>query len=86
MERAFSVTERDGNCRYIAYIAASLAKAGASAQIGFEEGRVRLCVAGEDASLRRLAEEKAADILCIGYKYAELAPLIRPAGLGEEDR
>ena len=22
MERAFSVTERDGNCRYIAYIAA----------------------------------------------------------------
>lgn len=86
MERAFSVTERDGNCRYIAYIAASLAKAGASAQIGFEEGRVRLCVTGEDASLRRLAEEKAADILCIGYKYAELAPLIRPAGLGEEDR
>ena len=86
IESEFSVTETDGNCRYIAYIAAALAKGGAAAQIGFESGRVRLSVAGEEPALRRLAEEKVADILCIGYKYAELRPLICPAGLGEEDR
>ena len=86
MECELTVTEADGNCRYIAYIAAALAKGGAAAQIGFESGRVRLAASGPDPVLRRLAEEKMADIVCIGYKYAVLYPLVRPAGLGAEDR
>lgn len=85
MECELTVTEADANCRYIAYIAAALAKGGAAAQIGFDGGRVRLAAAG-DAALVRAAEEKMADILCIGYKYAALRPLVRPAGLGGEDR
>ena len=85
MECELTVTEADANCRYIAYIAAALAKGGAAAQTGSDGARARPA-AGGAAALVRAAEEKMADILCIGYKYAALRPLVRPAGLGGEDR
>lgn len=77
------ISEREDNCRFIAYIAGALASpAGGNMRISFGGGRVSLSSCGEE--LRPLAEEKIAEVLCIGYKYAELAS-VAPAGLGAGD-
>ena len=77
------ISEREDNCRFIAYIAGALARpAGGNMRISFGGGRVSLSSCGEE--LRPLAEEKIAEVLCIGYKYAELAS-VAPAGLGAGD-
>ena len=84
------VSEKECNSRYIAYIAGILSGrsvGGATVQIGFEGERVTLSAEAESlGELKELAAEKVAEVLCIGYKYDLLSRIIRPAGLGAEDR
>lgn len=87
-----TVSERESNCRYIAYVAGILSGKGTgteSAEIGFEDGRVTLSVAAESetySELKKQAEEKIAEVIGVGYKYDYLSRAIRPAGLSAEDR
>lgn len=87
-----TVSDKESNCRYIAYVAGVLAAASsgaAAADIRFADGRVCFSVNAEQdklAELRKRAEEKIADVICVGYKYEFLSRLIRPAGLSAEDR
>ena len=87
-----TVSERENNCRYIAYVAGILSgkDSGAdSAEIGFENGRVTLSVFAEGAAyseLKNKAEEKIAEVIGVGYKYDYFSKVIRPAGLSSEDR
>ncbi len=85
------LSEKQSHCQYIAYAAGALAKAaeGQSTEIRFVSGRVELVLCGQEkemAVLHKLAAEKIAEIICIGYKYEYFRSLIRPAGLCEEDR
>lgn len=81
-----AVSERESNSHFVAYAAGALALAASnSARIAFGGGRVVLRAEGEE-SVRRHLEEKVAEIICIGYKYAELSASVRPAGLGGQDR
>lgn len=84
------VSDKDSNSRYIAYIAgifSGRAFADASVQVGFEEGRVTLTAEANTAGeLGRLAADKVAEVLCVGYKYDLLSRLVRPVGLGQEER
>ena len=85
------LSEKQSNCRYIAYAAGALAKAadGLSTEIRFSSGRVGLVLSARQAempALKKIAAEKIAEIVCVGYKYDFFRPLVRPAGLCEEDR
>lgn len=81
-------SEAEAGCRYIAYIAGALANArGVCAEICAADGRVYLRARGEGlAAAQKSACERAAEVLGIGYKYAALSRLVRPAGLGREER
>lgn len=84
-----TVSDREEHCRYIAYVAGALTAIGnRSAHIAFEGGRVvfTLGADGEESALRRLAEERIADVICIGYKYSVLRGQIDPEGLCAQDR
>lgn len=82
------LSESDGNCRYIAYIAGAVARAGdTSAEICLTGGRIALRLRAESlAAVRGVAEEKIAEAICIGYKYALMRRDIHPAGLSAEER
>ena len=81
-------SEAEAGCRYIAYIAGALANArGVCAEICAADGRIYLRARGEGlAAAEKAACERAAEVLGIGYKYAALSRLVRPAGLGREER
>lgn len=83
-----AVSDVESNSHFIAYAAVPLARGRHRAAISFSDGRVSLCVhPGEDVQeMRRIVEEKIAEIVCIGYKYAKLSEAVRPAGLTEEER
>ena len=86
-----SFSERETNCRYIAYLASALVSAfrGISAEVAFDGGRVRLTLRAKEedkARLHALGAEKVAEVLCIGYKYNLLSSLVHPAGLSGEER
>ena len=84
------VSERESAFRYIAYVAGAFScRRGVQTEIGFSGGRVFLRVrAGEKqlASLRRAAEDRIAEVYCVGYKYELLRRQASPAGLDAEER
>ena len=84
------VSEKECNCRYIAYIAGSLRGIPAGAadvQVGFAGGRVTLTAEAERlGALKERAADKVAEVLCIGYKYDLFSRLICPSGLAAEER
>lgn len=85
----FTVSDREEHCRYIAYIAGALtAVKERTAHIEFEDGRVIFTLRAEptEPEFRKLAEDRIADVICIGYKYSILSGQIAPAGLNAQDR
>lgn len=87
------ISEKESNARYIAYIYASLRPiidaCGGKTFFSFESDRVALVVESEnkyESYLRRLAEEKIAEVVCVGYKYEAFRKALMPAGIGKEDR
>ena len=84
---SINISDRAEHCRYISYIAGALTsfKSG-DARVSFEGDRICFTLQAETggAALRRIAEEKIADVLCIGYKY-EALEAVRPAGLDASD-
>lgn len=85
----FTVSDREDHCRYIAYIAGALtAVKERTAHIEFEGDRVIFTLRAEplETDFRKLAEDRIADVICIGYKYSILSEQIAPAGLSEQDR
>ncbi len=83
-----TVSDREEHCRYIAYIAGALAaKRENNARICFDGGRVYFIVeTTSPVPTRKVAEDRIADVLCVGYKYAYLRANVCPAGLSAEDR
>ena len=83
-----NVSDKADHCRYISYVAGALTSLkNGVARVGFEGDRILFSMEAEseEAALRRVAEEKIADVLCIGYKYEALSQ-VRPAGLDASDR
>lgn len=83
-----AVSDVESNSHFIAYAAGALARGRHRAGISFSGGRVclRICPEEEGEELRRTVEEKISEIICIGYKYAQLSSSVRPAGLTDEER
>lgn len=85
---AINISDKAEHCRYISYVAGALtAFRSGDARVSFEGDRVSFTMQAEsgEAALRRIAEEKIADVLCIGYKYEALEG-VRPAGLNVSER
>ena len=85
---AINISDKAEHCRYISYVAGALtAFRSGDARVSFEGDRVSFTMQAEsgEAALRRIAEEKIADVLCIGYKYEALEG-VRPAGLDVSER
>ena len=82
------ISDTENHCRYIAYIASALSSRQPSARIHFESGRVVYTAetAGDIEPLRQIAEDKIADVICIGYKYAELNARTHVTGLSKTDK
>ncbi len=85
------VSEREERFRYIAYIAGALAalRGDVRTKIVFGGGRAKLCAWAQGrvgACVLPLAEEKIAEIYCIGYKYEKLCAEVRPAGLDDAEQ
>lgn len=83
-----AVSDVESNSHFIAYAAGALARGQHRAGISFSGGRVCLRIRPEadEEELRRTVEEKISEIVCIGYKYVQLAAAVRPFGLTEEER
>ncbi len=83
------VSDKQKNCRYIAYVANVLqGKEGIQSNIAFQGDRAILQVeaSGNMASLLKYSiAEKVAEVICIGYKYDYLKQNIKIAGLNKED-
>ena len=83
------ISDKGANCRYLSYAAAALAKmGGVTLSIAFDSDRVSLCAAFEEplaGRVCRAAEERVAEILCIGYKYTQLRAQVKTQGLSAED-
>ncbi len=86
------VSERETHCSYISYISEGIISAGIKDvrfSLSFDAQRILLACEFESQGaerIRKIVEEKIAEIICVGYKYREMMPLIQPAGLSAEER
>ncbi len=84
------ISDKGARCRYLSYAAASFAgRKGVTLEISFDGDRVALGVmyAEEQAErVSRLACERVAEILCIGYKYELLSGSVCTQGLSRDER
>lgn len=88
-----TVSESNSKNLNVAYIYNSMTRylsiCGADADITFDDSRTNLVMTAENrfhSYLRKFTEERVAEAVAIGYKYALFQNNIRPAGLSESDR
>lgn len=86
------IFEKESNARYIAYIYTSLMPileaCGAKSSVSFDGDRISLRFDADERYapyLRRIAEEKVAEVIAVGYKYELFRAFVKPAGLGKND-
>lgn len=88
-----TVSESNSKNLNVAYIYNSMTRylsiCGADADITFDDSRTNLVMTAENrfhSYLRKFTEERVAESVAIGYKYALFQKNIRPSGLSETDR
>ncbi len=84
------ISDKSIHCRYLSYVAATLAPMQEAAlSISFDSDRISVIVGYDERErekIRKVVDEKVAEILCIGYKYDELRTYVKTEGLSREDK